>query len=123
MVIKVSMTDIGNKEDTLRKAVAVGTLHLKRESICAIQSGRVRKGDVIAVAQVAGIQAAKNTWNFIPLCHQIPLTHVHLEIRTSKEHVKCTCTVTATYRTGGRNGSTSLRHSCVVNSVGHGQVS
>lgn len=74
------MVDVGGKEETERVAEAVGALVTSAETIEILAQGRVPKGDPLVVAQIAGIQAAKRTAELIPLCHQLPLTHVHVEL-------------------------------------------
>jgi cyclic pyranopterin phosphate synthase len=74
------MVDISDKPVTNRMAKARGVIRMKRETLEAIRSGTTRKGDVIAVARIAGIMAAKKTAELVPLCHPIPLTDVDLTI-------------------------------------------
>jgi cyclic pyranopterin phosphate synthase len=74
------MVDITDKPVTNRMAKAAGVIRMKRETLEAIRSGATKKGDVIAVARIAGIMAAKKTAELIPLCHPIPLTDVDLTI-------------------------------------------
>lgn len=76
------MVDVGVKPRTRRRATAEGFVKLGADHLAAID--KHPKGDVFAVAQIAGIQAAKRTWDLIPLCHQIPLSHVSLTL-TSEE--------------------------------------
>ncbi|CAB3392864.1 cyclic pyranopterin monophosphate synthase MoaC [Kyrpidia spormannii] len=75
---RAKMSDVSGKEPTKRTAVARAVVRMKQETLSAIQEGRVKKGDVLAVAQVAGVMAAKRTPDLIPMCHTIPLTHVDL---------------------------------------------
>jgi cyclic pyranopterin phosphate synthase len=74
------MVDISDKPVTHRMAKARGVIRMKRETLEAIREGSTRKGDVIAVARIAGIMAAKRTSELVPLCHPIPLTDVDLTI-------------------------------------------
>src|SRR5579859_1589847 len=74
------MVDVGAKADTERVAVAAGEVLMSVETLRLIQEGALKKGDVIAVARVAGIMAAKRTSELIPLCHPLPLTHVGVDI-------------------------------------------
>jgi cyclic pyranopterin monophosphate synthase len=74
------MVDISDKPITSRMAKARGVIRMKRETLDAIRAGTTRKGDVIAVARIAGIMAAKKTAELVPLCHPIPLTDVDLTI-------------------------------------------
>ncbi len=79
------MVDVGGKPDTERIAVARGEVLLKPETLALIQSGRVPKGDVYAVARVAGIMAAKRTPELIPMCHPLLLTDVEIRFETLAE--------------------------------------
>ena len=73
------MVDVGEKAATERVAVARGEVHLSRETLDLVREGKAKKGDVLAVARVAGIMAAKKTPDLIPLCHPIMLTSVKVE--------------------------------------------
>ncbi len=97
---ETSMVNITEKQVVRRKAVAEGSIKLSRESINTIQSGRSEKGDVLAVAEVAGISAAKRTSELIPLCHQIPLNSVEISFRMGQRELRCRSTVEAEWRTG-----------------------
>jgi len=99
---RAKMVDISEKEATKRKAVATSRITMSEGTLRLIQRGEVGKGDVLAVAQVAGIQAAKRTWELIPMCHPIPLTGVDLAftIEQSPPAIVIVATVTATYVTG-----------------------
>ena len=94
------MVDIGSKKPISRSAIARGILKLKKESIRRIVDGRVSKGDPFKVAEIAGISAAKKTWELIPLCHQIPLESVKVRFRVEEDHITCECEVKANYKTG-----------------------
>jgi len=94
------MVDISEKEIVPRKAVATGRIILKRETVAAIRSGKVKKGDPLAVAEIACIQAVKKTPDLIPMCHNIPLDNVDAHFTLSDDSVEVRCSVTATYRTG-----------------------
>ena len=85
------MVDVGSKASTHRIAIAEGQISMKAETLTLIAEGKHKKGDVLGIARVAGIMAAKKTAELIPLCHPISLTHVEikLEIRESKNHVYC----------------------------------
>ena len=67
------MVDISEKDDTKRTAVATATITLSKEALEKVKNGQIKKGDVLSVAQVAGIMGAKNTSSNIPMCHQIKL--------------------------------------------------
>lgn len=77
---KAHMVDIGDKDVTRREAVARGSVRMKKETLAAISDGAVAKGDVLAVARVAGILAAKRTHELIPLCHPLQITQVVVEL-------------------------------------------
>ena len=79
------MVDISSKSVTHRTAVAAATLRLARTTLALILDGEMPKGDVFAVARIAGIQAAKRTSELIPLCHPLALTNVALEFETPNE--------------------------------------
>jgi cyclic pyranopterin phosphate synthase len=74
------MVDVGAKEDSERVAIAKGEIVMKPETLALIRAGQIKKGDVLTVAQVAGIMAAKKTSELIPLCHPIPLTKVDVDL-------------------------------------------
>jgi cyclic pyranopterin phosphate synthase len=74
------MVDVSAKSDSVRTAVARGEIHLKPETLNLIQAGLLKKGDVLSVAQIAGVLAAKKTAELIPLCHPIPIDHVAVEL-------------------------------------------
>lgn len=94
------MVDIQAKPDVPRRAVATGTIRLRAATIAAIRVKRVEKGDPIATAEVAGLQAIKSTWQTLPHCHPIPLTSAAVEFEMGRDRVVCTTTVEATYKTG-----------------------
>jgi cyclic pyranopterin phosphate synthase len=77
------MVDVGAKPDTERVAVARGRIMMQPETLALIQSGGAEKGDVLTVAQIAGIQAAKRTHELIPMCHPLMLTHIGIELTAS----------------------------------------
>ncbi len=99
---RARMVDVGDKADTDRIAVARGEVHLKPETLSLIRQGLMKKGDVLTVAQLAGIMAAKRTSELIPLCHPLPLHQVDvtLELDESLPGV----VITATARTRGKTG-------------------
>ena len=96
------MVDVGEKADTLRIAVARGEVHMKPETLALIRAGAIKKGDVLTVAQVAGIQAAKRTSELIPLCHPLPLSNVQVELEL--EDALPGVRITATVRVIGKTG-------------------
>ena len=79
----MSMVDITSKPESYREATAKGWIKLKAETVKRIKEGRIEKGDPIYAARIAGVLAAKNTCNIIPLCHPIPLTNIKVDIRIS----------------------------------------
>lgn len=84
------MVDVGDKPDTVREATATGRITMSAEAAQAIREGAVKKGDVLAVARVAGIMAAKKTSDLIPLCHPLPLTKVTLDLVVEADGVVAT---------------------------------
>lgn len=77
------MVDVTEKNESLREAVACGTVRMKPSTVRAIGSGKVAKGDVLAVARIAGIMAAKRTGEIIPLCHPLELTGIDIEFQAN----------------------------------------
>ena len=94
------VVDISHKEITKRSAVASGLLKLSKQAIAAINSGSVRKGNVIEASTIAAIQAVKETPRIIPHCHPIPLEGCKVDWKVSDDSVRCTVSVTAHYKTG-----------------------
>lgn len=96
----VKMVDIGSKAIVRRVAVARGRIRLKKSTAEAIASGSVKKGDVISASRLTGISAAKATSSILPLCHQIPLESVEVDISVGGDGAEVTCRVAAAYKTG-----------------------
>jgi len=96
----MSMVDVSAKPEVFREAKAMGLIKLKPETLRLIQKGKVEKGDVFSVAKVAGILAAKNTCNLIPLCHPLPLTNVELDLKIVDDGVEVESTVKTKAQTG-----------------------
>lgn len=96
------MVDVGAKAETARVAVAAGRICMQRETLALIRSGSAKKGDVLGIARIAAIQAAKRTSDLIPLCHPIALTRVAAEFDLDDAACAVSCLVTAecTGRTG-----------------------
>jgi cyclic pyranopterin phosphate synthase len=92
---RVRMVDVGAKPDTERTAVARGEVHMKKETLELIRAGQIKKGDVLTVAQIAGITASKRTSELIPLCHPLPLTNVNVELALDDSLPGVVITVTA----------------------------
>lgn len=99
---KAIMVDVGAKPDTPRIAEAQGSILMKPETLAMIEQGTAGKGDVLGVARVAAIQAAKKTADLIPLCHPISLTRVQVEFELDKEQNRVRCV--ATTETVGKTG-------------------
>ena len=96
------MVDVGDKPDTQRLAIAKGEIHMRSETLALIQAGDLKKGDLVTVAELAGVMAAKRTSDLIPLCHPLPLNHIGVEIRLDPELPGVQ--ITATARTTGKTG-------------------
>ena len=96
------MVNVSQKNPTLRTAVAVGRISMSAACFEAVQKGTTKKGDVLAVAQVAGIMATKRTWELIPLCHQLNLTnsHVTFHLLPERHEIEAVCTVSCEGKTG-----------------------
>lgn len=94
------MVDISLKSITRRKAIAIGTLRLKKETIDRVKNGKIEKGDALTVATIAGIMAAKNTSNILPLCHPIPISSVDVVDEIGENDVLFKVTVVAESKTG-----------------------
>lgn len=98
---RAKMVDVSEKDVTKREAVAHSKLTMKPETLTRIREGRVEKGDVLAVAQVAGVMAAKKTWDIIPMCHPLPLTGIDIRFVFADEE---TLEMEATVKTTGKTG-------------------
>jgi cyclic pyranopterin phosphate synthase len=101
------MVDIGAKADTQRAATAQARVYLQPETLEKIQRGKIAKGDVLAVAQVAGVMGAKKTPDLIPMCHPLLLTSVDISFKEEPQpdaDGRCSITVTATAKTSGQTG-------------------
>ncbi len=96
------MVDVGAKEDSERVAIAKGEIVMKPETLALIRAGAIKKGDVLTIAQVAGILAAKKTSELIPLCHPIPLTKVEVDL--SLDDSLPGVQISATAKTIGKTG-------------------
>jgi cyclic pyranopterin monophosphate synthase len=96
------MVDVGAKAETARLARATGRIHMQPATFELIRSGSAKKGDVLGVARIAAIQAAKRTSDLIPLCHPIALTRVAVELELNEQNSSIACTTTA--ETCGRTG-------------------
>lgn len=105
---RARMVDVGDKNITERIAVATGEVHLRPKTMRLIKEGEIKKGDVLAVAQVAGIMGAKKTPDVIPMCHPLLLTNVDIafkeELEPAKETGLCCIKITATVKVTGQTG-------------------
>ena len=99
---RARMVDVGAKDETERVAVAAGTVLMDGATLDLIMAGGVAKGDVLAVARIAGIMAAKRTPDLIPLCHPLALTSVTLDLACDRQ--RAAIDITATCRLTGRTG-------------------
>ena len=99
---RAKMVDVTEKAVTHRTSIAAGEIHMAPETMAHIKAGTMKKGDVLAVAQVAGIQAAKHNWELIPMCHPLPLTGIDIAFHLSDDPcmVEIQATVTCTGVTG-----------------------
>lgn len=99
---KAKMVDVSDKKTTDRTAVAVGCIHVSEEIIDKITSGNMKKGDVLSVAQIAGIMGAKKTSEIIPMCHNIFISGADIKFNINKELNKIN--IEATVKTSGQTG-------------------
>ncbi|TES90128.1 MAG: cyclic pyranopterin monophosphate synthase MoaC [Candidatus Cloacimonadota bacterium] len=99
---RASMVDITSKENTERFAIAKGKVYMKPETISFIEEDKVKKGDVIAVAKIAGIMAAKRVDELIPMCHKLLLTNIKIDLNINRKEsfLEITSTVKSTGKTG-----------------------
>ncbi|MDO5755517.1 MAG: cyclic pyranopterin monophosphate synthase MoaC [Tissierellia bacterium] len=97
---RAKMVSVGEKDDTKRMAIATSSIYMKKETIRAIKNHEIKKGDVLAVAQIAGIMAAKKCADIIPMCHNINLTGVDLDFEMGNEVIIARATVKTTGKTG-----------------------
>jgi cyclic pyranopterin phosphate synthase len=99
---RAHMVDVSRKEDTVREATARGRVLMLRETLALVERGAMEKGDVLAVAQVAGVMAAKQTGSLIPMCHPLPITGVDLRFHFDRETPALE--IEATARVVGKTG-------------------
>ena len=99
---RATMVDVGAKEVTERSATAAGTVLMAPETLALVMSGRAEKGDVLGVARLAGIMAAKRTADLIPLCHPLGLTAIHVDITC--DPARNAVDIVATCKLAGRTG-------------------
>lgn len=98
------MVDVGGKPDSVRMAEASGAVAMRPETLSLIVEGRAEKGDVFTVARLAGINAAKHTWEIIPLAHQVPLSHVSVDLEAEPGVDVARVRITAQARTTAKTG-------------------
>lgn len=95
------MVDVGEKSPSHRVAIATGCIHMQPETLQMILQGEHKKGDVLGIARIAGIMAAKKTADLIPLCHPLMLSHVSIEFEAGQEQtIRCTARVETRGQTG-----------------------
>src|SRR5437764_5027479 len=97
---RAQMVDVSAKPMSARTAVAKGKIKLQRKTLDLISKDRIAKGNVFATARLAGIQAAKQTANLIPLCHTLPLSDVKIDIVSARDGAEVTCTARTVAQTG-----------------------
>ena len=97
---KARMVDVGDKSETKRIAVAAGRITMRPETAAVIRDGTAEKGDVLGVARVAGIMAAKRTWELVPMCHPLLLTKVGVDLVVNGDGVDIEATVETRGKTG-----------------------
>jgi len=96
------MVDVGDKSVTQRCAIAEGTIRMQTETLQRIINGKHKKGDVLGVARVAGVMAAKKTPDLVPLCHPLQLTHVDIQLNADEKSQSVHCIVEV--KTAGQTG-------------------
>ena len=105
---RAHMVDVGDKNVSERTAIATGVIHMKPETLRLIKEGQIKKGDVLAVAQVAGIMGAKKTSDLIPMCHPLALTHVDISfsdnLDPNPDTGLCSIAIQATVKLTGKTG-------------------
>ena len=97
---EASMVDVGDKDIISRVAIASGFIRLKGSTVDLIYGQKIKKGDVLTVAKIAGISAAKKTAEMIPLCHQIPISHVSVDFTREEDGIKIEAKVKTHAKTG-----------------------
>src|SRR5436309_2152329 len=97
---RAEMVDVSAKPISARAAIAKGKIKLQRKTLDLISADRIAKGNVFATARLAGIQAAKRTAHLIPLCHNLGLSHVEVELKNLSAAIEATCTARTIAQTG-----------------------
>ena len=100
---RARMVDVGDKDVTHREAVAVGSIKLKKQTLEMVREGSLKKGDVLAAAQIGGIMGAKSTSSLIPMCHNIVLDGIDIDFNIDEERSRIE--ITASVRTTGKTGA------------------
>lgn len=96
----VHMVEVGDKQDQKRLAIASGKIHLDENTIKMIQNEEIKKGNVLTTAQIAGIQAVKDTSSIIPLCHPLALTGIEIDFDVKQTEITAKCSVKTLGKTG-----------------------
>jgi cyclic pyranopterin phosphate synthase len=99
---RAHMVDVGHKPDTERLAIARGDVQMQPETLRLIEKGALKKGDVLTVAELAGVMAAKRTAELIPLCHPLPITHIEVSVTPNADENRVE--IEASVRTTGKTG-------------------
>ena len=97
---EAKMVDVGGKQETSRSATAEGKIFMNGETLAALRKQELKKGDVLGVARVAGVQAAKRTSDLIPLCHPLAIDHISVDFRIQEKSLEIKTTVKTSGRTG-----------------------
>ena len=98
----IRMVDIGDKPSTKRKAIAIGSIYLNKDALKSINDGVNKKGDVLAISRIAGIQAAKTCFHLIPLCHPLMLTSIKVDFEI--DHNNYRILISSTCKVSGQTG-------------------
>ncbi|MBU8881299.1 cyclic pyranopterin monophosphate synthase MoaC [Bacillus sp. FJAT-29790] len=101
---RAKMVDVSDKPETARTAIAHSSITVNKDIYEKITVNKMKKGDVLAVAQVAGVMACKKTWEIIPMCHPIPLTGVDISFAWEMEQEEYVLLITASVKTKGNTG-------------------
>ena len=97
---RAQMVDVSAKPVSIRQAIASGKIRLREETLNLVSKNQIAKGDVLATARIAGIQAAKQTAQLIPLCHTLPLGEIKVDLIASADGVEARCTARTVAQTG-----------------------
>ena len=97
---RIRMVDVGDKPVTTREAIARGHISMSREALRLVRAGKIKKGDPLEIARIAGIQAAKRTAELIPLCHPLPLSHADVVLVPKRDGYDIEARVRTTAQTG-----------------------